>query len=568
MVASVLGGVGLFLLGMILMTDGLKALAGSALRSVLARFTNNRFKAVAAGAGITMVVQSSSATTVATIGFVSAGLLTFPNAIGVVIGAAVGTTGTGWLVAVLGLKLSIGKIMLPFIGIGALAKLMSKGRLSQIGLVLAGFGVIFVGIDVLQASMQGLSEYFKPEDFPRSTIGGRFLLVLIGMGMTVVMQSSSAAVATTLAAVSGGTISLEQAAALVVGQNVGTAVSSALAAIGGTAPAKRTAIAHVLFNLSSGAIGLLVLPVAVHVLDQWAVALAEGNHALAIALFHTAFNVAGALVFIPILPRFASFIETRVRLKGPRLTQHLDSSLLSVPTVAIDAVRNVLKEVGATLFDQLRGRMRSQKSWVGGADLDEVDTALDEVRRFMAKIPPPESAGYEFHRQTSTLHAIDHLERLTADAREANAVEMASRVPALQHMASELAELLAEIAPKLRDPNIEPDETRAQAFSVRLADERRSARPQILEATAARKIDPDQALEQLHAQRWLDRLAYHVWRATHHLREMTRKELAAEHGEKAGSPADAGQQGRTAVITRAEVEAQSAGMPISEDKPA
>lgn len=539
-ISGVLGGVGLFLLGMILMTDGLKALAGGALRSVLARFTSNRFKAVAAGAGITMVVQSSSATTMATIGFVSAGLLSFSNAVGVVIGAAVGTTGTGWLVAVLGLKLSIGKIMLPLIGVGALAKLMAKRRIAQIGLVLAGFGVIFVGIDVLQASMQGLSEFFRPEDFPRATLGGRFLLVLIGMAMTVVMQSSSAAVATTLAAVSGGTISLEQAAALVVGQNVGTAISSALASIGGTAPAKRTAIAHILFNLSSGTIGFLVLPFAVHLLDQWAVAVADGNHALAIAAFHTAFNLLGALVYIPILPRFAAFIEKRVKLRGPRLTQHLDASLLAVPTVAIEACRNVLKEIGATLFDLLREKLGGGKHRMGGVDLDEVDTALDEVRRFMAKVPPPESGGFEMHRQTSTLHAVDHLERLCADSREVAVVEVVRSMPELRQMSDELAGLLGEAAPNLRDPAIEPDETRAQALSTRLADERRSARPQILEATAARRIDPDKALDQLHAQRWLDRLAYHVWRATHHLREMTRKELAAEHGEMAGSPADVG----------------------------
>ena len=129
-ITSVIGGIGLFLLGMILMTDGLKALAGDALRSILSKYTTNRWSALGAGAGITAVVQSSSATTVATIGFVSAGLLPFANAVGVVIGANLGTTSTGWLVSLLGLKLNVGQLLLPLIGIGAFAKLVTRGRRS------------------------------------------------------------------------------------------------------------------------------------------------------------------------------------------------------------------------------------------------------------------------------------------------------------------------------------------------------------------------------------------------------------------------------------------------------
>ena len=191
--SGVIGGIGLFLLGMILMTDGLKSLAGDALRSILIRYTANRYSACAAGAGITAIVQSSSATTVATIGFVSAGLLPFQNAVGVIIGAALGPTSTGWIVSLLGLKLSVGKIMLPFIGFGALARLMTRGKPAQIGTVVAGFGVIFVGIDTLQGGMEGLSQQFDPSSWPQATIAGRALLVLIGIAMTVVMQSSSAA---------------------------------------------------------------------------------------------------------------------------------------------------------------------------------------------------------------------------------------------------------------------------------------------------------------------------------------------------------------------------------------
>src|SRR5690606_15462357 len=138
------GGIGLFLLGMVLLTDGLKAFAGEALRRALVRFTGTPLKAFTSGALVTLVVQSSSATTVTVIGFVSAGLLAFPQAVGVVMGASLGTTGTGWIVSVLGLKVSVGFYALPVVGIGAFMRLLGSGRWRSLGFALAGFGIIFI----------------------------------------------------------------------------------------------------------------------------------------------------------------------------------------------------------------------------------------------------------------------------------------------------------------------------------------------------------------------------------------------------------------------------------------
>ena len=538
-IGTVIGGIGLFLLGMILMTDGLKALAGDALRSILARFTTNRFSALATGAAATAVVQSSSATTLATIGFVSAGLLTFQNAAGVIIGANLGTTSTGWLVSLLGLKFSIGSIMLPVIGFGALAKLMGKGKIAQAGMALAGFGVIFVGIDTLQAGMKDLSSVFDPADFPAGGLGARVLLVLIGAGMTVVMQSSSAAVATTLAALSGGTINLEQAAALVIGQNVGTTVTAGIAAIGASTAAKRTAVVHVIFNAGTGLVAFLVLPWFTAGVEGLSDSVLVDDDAVTIAAFHTAFNLLGVAIFVPLLPQFSRLVERIVKQKGPRLTQHLDPSLASVPPVAIEAARRTLKEGGADLYEYLAAHLHSERRPPGIELIEELDLAWDETRRFLAKIPPPDTQGYEFHRQISTMHAIDHLERLTAEARENKKLKLAQQDKQLRATCTQLANLLELLATQVREPNLEPDVERAKAFSLRLADERRSSRPAILEATAARKIDPDQALAELSAQRWLDRVAYHLWRSSHHLREMTRKELAT----LALTSADAGMSG-------------------------
>lgn len=531
---TVIGGIGLFLLGMILMTDGLKSLAGDALRSILARFTKNRFSALATGAGVTALVQSSSATTLATIGFVSAGLLTFQNAISVNIGAALGTTSTGWIVSLLGLKLSIGKIMLPVIGFGALAKLLGKGKLAQTGMALAGFGVIFVGIDVLQAGMKDLSELFNPERFPQATIGGRIVLGLIGVGMTVIMQSSSAAVATTLAALAGGTINLEQAASIVIGANVGTTITAGIASLGATTPARRTAMAHITYNAATGIVAFLVLPLYMMLVHELPGVF--NDPALTIAGFHTGFNLLGVILFLPFVGTLAKISERVFKMKGPRLTRELDASLLNLPPLAIDAVRRALKTGCSELYEFLAAHLRGDRKGPGDELIDELDVALDEIRRFLAKVPPPDVQGYEFHRQISTMHAIDHLERLVAEAREKARLEIARKDKTLHSTCIDLAAMLELLATQVREPLMEPDVERAQAFSQRLADERRTARPAILEATAARKIDPDQALAELAAQRWLDRLAYHVWRTSHHLREMKRKELA----EQAHTAADAG----------------------------
>ena len=152
----ILGGLGLFLVGMSLLTDGLTHFAGDSLRRSLLRFTGSPFKAFASGALLTLVVQSSTATTVTLIGFVSAGLITFAQSLGVVMGASLGTTGTGWIVSTLGLKVQLGLYTLPLIGFGALLRLLAKGRWRHLGTALAGFGMLFVGIDTMQEGMRGM----------------------------------------------------------------------------------------------------------------------------------------------------------------------------------------------------------------------------------------------------------------------------------------------------------------------------------------------------------------------------------------------------------------------------
>src|SRR5262249_35532846 len=213
---SALGGVGLFLLGMTVMTEGLKALAGSALRTVLGKAAATPLLGSFWGAIVTLLVQSSSATTMTTIGLVSAGLLTFQQGLSLVFGANVGTTGTGWLVGLIGVRVSLTAAALPMIFVGALTRLLARGRIAGMGAALAGFGLVLFGLTTLQQGMGGLAEQLHPADLPAvlagpdarwwSGMAGVLLLVVVGLVMTALMQSSTAAVAVTLSAYFAGAI--------------------------------------------------------------------------------------------------------------------------------------------------------------------------------------------------------------------------------------------------------------------------------------------------------------------------------------------------------------------------
>ena len=273
---AIVGGIGFFLLGMAVMTDGLKALAGSALRTVLAKAAATSLSGTVWGAVVTLLVQSSSATTMTTIGLVSAGLLTFPQGLSLVFGANIGTTGTGWLVALLGVRVSLTAYALPIVFVGALLKLMGKGRWAAGGASIAGFALILVGLTTLQQGMGGLAEQLNPADLP-AVLGepgvpwwsgalGVLALVATGVAMTAVMQSSTAAITVTISALVAGAIDLDQALALVIGQNIGTSTSSAMAAIGASITAKRLAVAYIAFKLIAAALALVLFPLTVRLM--------------------------------------------------------------------------------------------------------------------------------------------------------------------------------------------------------------------------------------------------------------------------------------------------------------
>jgi phosphate:Na+ symporter len=343
-----LGGLGLFLLGMNLMTDGLKLAAGSMLERILAHSTQTRLRGLFFGILVTALVQSSSAVTVAAIGFVNAGLLTLGQSMWVLFGANVGTTMTGWLVALVGLKFKIEMLALPLIGVGMALQLSGNGnQRGALGQAIAGFGVLFLGIDLLKDAFSGLSADFSlPEG---GGIAAILMQVLIGMALTVLMQSSSASLAIALTAAQGGLLTPQGAAAVVIGANIGTTVTALIAAIGATPNAKRAASAHILFNLLTGAVALLLLPWLVGAIRMGGELLGlAAAPAVQLALFHTVFNLLGVGLVWPMADRMARFLEQRFRAaeEDEARPRYLDANITEVPALALDALEREVRRMG------------------------------------------------------------------------------------------------------------------------------------------------------------------------------------------------------------------------------
>ncbi len=353
LIGMLAGGLGLFLLAVNMITDGLRLAAGHALRDILGKWTRTPLRGIFSGLSITAIVQSSSAITVATIGFVNAGLITMYQALGVIYGANIGTTMTGWLVAIIGFKINVESFALPLIGIGMLLRLTGgDSRRAPLGLALVGFGLFFIGIDVLKDAFEGLATAVDLQKLTIDGIAGVFLYLGIGFLMTVLTQSSSAAIAITLTASTGGILGLYAAAAMVIGANVGTTSTAAIAVIGATPNAKRVAAAHIIFNVVTGMVALIILP-----LLFWTVKITgellglEDIPAVTLALFHTTFNILGVLLMWPITNRLTQFLEqrfiTQEEIEGrPR---YLDKTVAVSPILAINALTLELTRIAGVV---------------------------------------------------------------------------------------------------------------------------------------------------------------------------------------------------------------------------
>jgi phosphate:Na+ symporter len=547
---TVLGGVGLFLLGMTVMTEGLKALAGSALRTVLGKAAATPLRGSFWGALVTLLVQSSSATTMTTIGLVSAGLLTFPQGLGLVFGANVGTTGTGWLVALIGVRVSLTAAALPMIFLGALIKLLASGRVSGAGAALAGFGLVLFGLTTLQQGMGGLAERLHPADLPAVLAGpdtgwwwgmlGALVLVVVGLVMTAVMQSSTAAIAVTLSAYYAGAVGLDQGCALIIGQNIGTATSSALAAIGASTTAKRLAIAYVLFKMIAAVIALVLFPIVTPLLVRASKAI---DGATLLAAYHTAYNFVGVLVLLPVIDRFTRLVERILPERGSPLTRCLDPSALATPVVAVEAVRRTIARALVAACSSVEGALAGATGAEGvpGKDAISVHEAVDALRQsqvFLSDVSGPPETDDEQRRLTSTLHALDHASRLAETAGgtdfgtvrggpdDARAGELCADA---MRIATSIADDIAVLPGIDQSPRASPAASGVKMLSTeealvrleRCAEEleklQRTHRSATLGAVANGTLSADAAIVRVDTLRSLQALARHAWRSTMYL---------------------------------------------------
>lgn len=360
LLCGLIGGLGLFLLGMKNMSEGMQAVAGNSLRRLISGVANNRLLATVVGTVVTCVVQSSSITTVMVVGFVNAGVMELAQGVGVIMGANIGTTITGWI-----LVLKIGKFGLPLLGAAAFVYLFAKGdRWRYWAMSIMGVGMVFFGLELMKDACSIIKELPDFEQwfqrFQADSYFGVLKCALVGCVMTTVVQSSSATLGITISLATQGIISYETAAALVLGENIGTTITALLASLGATTNARRAAYFHCIFNLV-GVLWITAIFAWYIEFIQWMVdvdvakVVMNGeqetfpNTTAAIAATHSVFNVMNMLLFLPIAPLVVRFLEWAVPSKSfkekPKLTD-LDIRILETPTLAIEQSRQEIERMG------------------------------------------------------------------------------------------------------------------------------------------------------------------------------------------------------------------------------
>ena len=509
------GGLGLFMLGMLIMTEGLKGLAGNHMRRWLARHTSTPATGAISGALTTALIQSSSATTVMAVGFVGAGLLTFPQSLGVIFGANIGTTITGWIVAIGGFKLDLGYTSLPLLLIGVMLRMFAGGRTAHVGWALAGFSLLFVGIATIQDGLAPFQGMVTPDDFPPDTYFGRFLLVLIGIGITLVTQSSSAGVATALVALSTGAISFPQAAALVIGMDVGTTFTAVLATVGGSTAMRQTGYAHMIYNFMTGIVAFLLLGPATEVIGMMLDS-GRGDAQIGLVAFHSFFNFLGVLLILPLTGAFARLITRLVPEEGAALTERLDKRLLSNLDAASDATIATLRDMARATLTLLKWQITAERPvHLQREELNRLLFALDQTQQYVGKMQAlPESNIEAYQRLDHALHSLDHLGRLLHRCSQWDRIET---LPTDRRL-TRLSRLLVTEIEKL---DASGDWHRATDRFDRLREifrrQRRSYRANIVARASRSGGEPTKTLEKLDSLRWLHRVSYHSWRIIVHL---------------------------------------------------
>lgn len=338
----------MFLYGMNMMSSGLQKAAGGGLRNLLSKMTSSPFKGVLTGFGVTAAIQSSSATTVMVVGFVSAGLLTLAQAIGVIMGANIGTTMTAWIIAVFGFKADISLLSVPLMGLGFALSLSKKDKVRNISELVIGFSLLFLGLSLMKSSVPDLKSTPEVLAFIADWSGHGFASVLLFLGvgtvLTLILQSSSATVALTLIMLDMGWIQFDMAAAMVLGENIGTTITANIAASIGSVDARRAALAHTVFNLFGVCWALAVFYPFVRLI-QWIVSfMTTDSSTLAvygISMLHTIFNIVNTMIMIWFTKQIEALVKKIIKDDTSKSAgddtriKYIDYGLVATPELAL-----------------------------------------------------------------------------------------------------------------------------------------------------------------------------------------------------------------------------------------
>jgi phosphate:Na+ symporter len=431
------GSLGMFLYGMKIMSEALQRVAGAKLRSILSAMTANRVFGVFTGFLVTTVIQSSSATTVMVVSFVNAGLITLVESIGVIMGANIGTTVTGWVISVLGFKFSISQYVLPLIGIGLPLVFSKSTRRRSIGEIMIGFALLFLGLDYLKASMPNIDT--NPEilaflqNYTNLGFGSVLIFLMVGTILTFLIQSSSATMALTFVMVNQGWISFELAAAMVLGENIGTTITANIAASVGNLSARRAALVHLIFNLAGVFWMLLIFKSFTGAVDKVITNLNGDSPAtnpmvvpIALSLFHSAFNIINTFIFIWFVPQLRDLVVKLLPQKQSEeeefRLQYITTGLMSTPELSLlqarretqffakhtikmfGFVQKLLRENSDKKFTKLFAKIQKYESIS-----DDVEV---EIANYLSEVAQGKLSDYGRRRMQSMLKLVSDLESI------------------------------------------------------------------------------------------------------------------------------------------------------------
>jgi len=396
-----IGGLGIFLYGIKQMGDGLQASAGDRLRDILNKFTSNPIMGVIAGMVVTILIQSSSGTTVITVGLVTAGFMTMRQAIGVVMGANIGTTVTAFIIGI-----DIGEYALPILALGAfLIFFIHKRKAKNIGMILFGFGALFYGLELMSGAVKPLAELDGFNEIMLNLSSNPILGVLAGTFLTVIIQSSSATIGILQGFYANDLISLHGALPVLLGDNIGTTITAVLAGLAGSLAAKRVALVHVLFNVIGATIFLIILPLYQSVMEMIQRAFSL-NPEMVIAFAHGTFNVTNTLIQLPFVFVLA-WIVTKV-IPGNDVNEQyrprvLDKNLIDrAPSFALQEAQDEIQNLGKMSLSILESAQnKDEKSKKHAEEKHQViENMYDNIRQYLTKISQKKLSANDAERMS------------------------------------------------------------------------------------------------------------------------------------------------------------------------